>query len=222
LGFRVSRAQRALEFRVSPRGLVLKRFFDFVCVFLGLVVLSPLLGLIALVVKVSDGGPVFYRGLRTGLNGRQFRIWKFRTMVVDAEKTGVTATADDDPRVTRIGRFLRKYKLDELPQLVNVLVGEMSLVGPRPEVPQYTALFTAEEQAILGVRPGITDRATLWDIAEGAVLAGSDDPERVYLEKIRPEKTRLQLKYVRERTFGKDVKIILMTLWALVTRKRQR
>jgi lipopolysaccharide/colanic/teichoic acid biosynthesis glycosyltransferase len=102
--------------------------------------------------------------------------------------------------------------------LVNVLVGEMSLVGPRPEVPQYTALFTAEEQAILSVRPGITDRATLWDIAEGAVLAGSDDPERAYLEKIRPEKIRLQLEYVRERTFGTDVKIILLTLWALLGR----
>ena len=208
-----------MEFRVSPKGVVLKRLFDFACTFLGLVVLSPLLGVIALVVKLSDGGPVFYRGRRTGLNGRVFRIWKFRTMVVDAEKTGVSATADDDPRVTRVGRFLRKYKLDELPQLVNVLVGEMSLVGPRPEVPQYTALFTAEEQAILSVRPGITDRATLWDIAEGEVLAGSDDPERVYLEKIRPEKMRLQLEYVRERTFGKDVKILALTLWALVTRR---
>jgi lipopolysaccharide/colanic/teichoic acid biosynthesis glycosyltransferase len=199
---------------------MLKRLFDFVCTLLGLVVLSPLLGLIAFAVKLSDGGPVLYRGLRSGLNGKAFRIWKFRTMVVDAEKTGVTATADDDPRVTRVGRFLRKYKLDELPQLVNVLVGEMSLVGPRPEVPQYTALFTAEEQAILSVRPGITDWATLWDVDEGAVLAGSDDPERVYLEKIRPEKIRLQLEYVRERTFGNDVKIILLTLWALVTRRK--
>jgi lipopolysaccharide/colanic/teichoic acid biosynthesis glycosyltransferase len=143
-------------------------------------------------------------------------------MVVDAEKTGVTATADDDPRVTRIGRLLRKYKLDELPQLVNVLVGEMSLVGPRPEVPQYTALFTRQEQAILSVRPGITDWATLWDIAEGAVLAGSDNPEQAYLEKIRPEKIRLQLKYVRERSFGVDVRILALTLWALVARRRRQ
>ena len=199
---------------------MLKRVFDGACALLGLVVLSPLLGLVAFMVKASDGGPVLYCGLRTGLNGKPFRIRKFRTMVVDAEKTGVSATADDDPRVTRIGRFLRKYKLDELPQLVNVLVGEMSLVGPRPEVPQYTAMFTAEEQAILSVRPGITDRATLWDIAEGEVLAGSDDPERAYLEKIRPEKTRLQLEYVRERTFGKDVWILVLTVWALVARRR--
>jgi lipopolysaccharide/colanic/teichoic acid biosynthesis glycosyltransferase len=201
---------------------VLKRVFDGTCAFLGLLVLSPVLGLVALLVKLSDGGPVLYRGLRTGLNGRQFRICKFRSMVVDAEKTGVTATADDDPRVTRIGRFLRKYKLDELPQLVNVLVGEMSLVGPRPEVPQYTALFTRQEQAILSVRPGITDWATLWDIAEGAVLAGSDNPEQAYLEKIRPEKIRLQLKYVRERSFGVDVRILALTLWALVARRRRQ
>jgi lipopolysaccharide/colanic/teichoic acid biosynthesis glycosyltransferase len=201
---------------------VLKRVFDGTCAFLGLLVLSPVLGLVALLVKLSDGGPVLYRGLRTGLNGRQFRICKFRSMVVDAEKTGVTATADDDPRVTRIGRFLRKYKLDELPQLVNVLVGEMSLVGPRPEVPQYTALFTRQEQAILSVRPGITDWATLWDIAEGAVLAGSDNPEQAYLEKIRPEKIRLQLKYIRERSFGVDVRILALTLWALVARRRRQ
>ena len=199
---------------------MLKRVFDGSCAFLGLVVLSPLLGLITLAVKASDGGPVFYRGLRTGLNGRQFRIWKFRTMVVDAEKSGVTATADDDPRVTRMGSFLRRCKLDEFPQLVNVLLGEMSLVGPRPEVPQYTALFTAEEKAILSVRPGITDWASLWDVAEGAVLAGSDDPERAYLEKIRPEKIRLQLKYVRERTFGMDVRILMLTVWALLTRRK--
>jgi len=194
--------------------------FDVVCAFFGLVVLSPLLGVLALVVKLGDRGPVFYRGVRTGLNGKQFRVLKFRTMVVDAEKTGVSATADDDPRITPIGRFLRKYKLDELPELMNVLVGDMSLVGPRPEVPQYTAMFTGEERSILTVRPGITDWATLWDVDEGAVLAGSEDPERAYLEKIRPEKIRLQLIYVRERTFGTDVKILFLTLWAIVARRR--
>jgi len=201
---------------------VLKRVVDFTCASLGLAVLSPVLGIVALAVRLSDGGPVLYRGLRTGLEGRPFRMLKFRTMAVDAERTGVTATADDDPRITPVGRFLRKYKLDELPQLVNVLVGEMSLVGPRPEVPQYTALFTPEEQAILSVRPGITDWASLWDVDEGGALAGSEDPERVYLEKIRPEKVRLQLKYVRERTFGMDLKILILTLWALVTGHRPR
>jgi len=201
---------------------VLKRVVDFTCASLGLAVLSPVLGIVALAVRLSDGGPVLYRGLRTGLEGRPFRMLKFRTMAVDAERTGVTATADDDPRITPVGRFLRKYKLDELPQLVNVLVGEMSLVGPRPEVPQYTALFTPEEQAILSVRPGITDWASLWDVDEGGALAGSEDPERVYLEKIRPEKVRLQLKYVRERTFGMDLKILILTLWALLAGRRRR
>jgi len=200
----------------------LKRVVDFTCASLGLAVLSPVLGIVALAVRLSDGGPVLYRGLRTGLEGRPFRMLKFRTMAVDAERTGVTATADDDPRITPVGRFLRKYKLDELPQLVNVLVGEMSLVGPRPEVPQYTALFTPEEQAILSVRPGITDWASLWDVDEGGALAGSEDPERVYLEKIRPEKVRLQLKYVRERTFGMDLKILILTLWALLAGRRRR
>lgn len=199
---------------------MLKRTFDCTCAFLALVVLSPLLGILALAVKLGDQGPVFYRGVRTGLNGEQFRVFKFRTMVVDAEETGVTATADDDPRITRIGRFLRKYKLDELPELVNVLTGDMSLVGPRPEVPLYTAIFTDEEKAILSVRPGITDWATLWDVDEGAALAGGKDPERSYLEKIRPEKIRLQLKYVRERTFGTDMKIVFLTLWTLVSRRR--
>jgi len=201
---------------------VLKRVVDFTCASLGLAVLSPVLGIVALAVRLSDGGPVLYRGLRTGLEGRPFRMLKFRTMAVDAERTGVTATADDDPRITPVGRFLRKYKLDELPQLVNVLVGEMSLVGPRPEVPQYTALFTPEEQAILSVRPGITDWASLWDIAEGAALAGSVDPEQTYLERIRPEKIRLQLRYVRERTFGMDLKILILTLWALLAGRRRR
>lgn len=201
---------------------MLKRVVDFTCASLGLAVLSPVLGIVALAVRLSDGGPVLYRGLRTGLEGRPFRMLKFRTMAVDAERTGVTATADDDPRITPVGRFLRKYKLDELPQLVNVLVGEMSLVGPRPEVPQYTALFTPEEQAILSVRPGITDWASLWDVDEGGALAGSEDPERVYLEKIRPEKVRLQLKYVRERTFGMDLKILILTLWALLAGRRRR
>ncbi len=160
----------------------------------------------------EDHGPIFYRGERTGLHGKPFRIFKFRTMVVDAEKLGASSTSDDDARITRIGKFLRRYKLDELPQLINVLTGDMSLVGPRPEVKKFTDLYTDEEKSILSVKPGITDWASIWNPDEGAMLAGSTDPDRDYLEKIRPQKIRLQLKYVRERSFWTDIRIILLTL----------
>ena len=139
-------------------------------------------------------------------------------MVVDAEKLGGPSTADDDPRITKIGRLIRKYKLDELPQLINVLKGEMSFVGPRPEVQHYVDMFTEEEKTILSVRPGITDWASLWNPDEGAILAGSSDPEQTYMEKIRPQKIKLQLEYVNERSFWIDLKIILMTLKAIVVR----
>jgi lipopolysaccharide/colanic/teichoic acid biosynthesis glycosyltransferase len=189
-----------------------KRLFDIVATAVGLLLISPLMLLVAWRIKAEDGGPVFYRGLRVGLHGMPFRIFKFRTMVVDAEKLGASSTSNDDRRITRIGRFLRKYKLDELPQLINVLVGEMSLVGPRPEVKKFTDLYTSDEEAILTVRPGITDWASIWNPDEGAILAGSMDPDRDYFQKIRPEKIRLQLKYVRERSFWTDIKIILLTL----------
>lgn len=197
-----------------------KRTLDVICSFVGLVLLSPLLVAVALAIKLQDGGSVFYRGVRIGRNGTPFRIFKFRTMVLDAERLGGPSTAGDDPRLTKVGRFLRKYKLDELPQLLNVLAGEMSLVGPRPEVPQYVALFTPEERSILSVRPGITDWASLWNSDEAAVLAGSSDPERTYLEKIRPEKIRLQLEYVRKRSFWVDLSILFQTLALIVLRKK--
>lgn len=139
-------------------------------------------------------------------------------MVLDAEKIGGPSTADDDPRITRIGKFIRKYKLDELPQLINVLKGEMSIVGPRPEVEHYVKMYTKKEKAILAVHPGITDWASSWNSDEGAVLARSLDPEKTYMEKIRPEKIRLQLKYIKQRSFGIDLKIIFLTLKAIVLR----
>ena len=173
---------------------------------------SPILLTIAILIKKEDGGPVFYRGIRVGRFGKPFRIFKFRTMVVNAERLGGPSTADDDPRVTKMGKFIRKFKLDELPQLINVLKGEMSVVGPRPEVQMYVDMFTEEEKAILSVRPGITDWASIWNPDEGAILAGSPDPEKTYMEKIRPEKIRLQLKYVEEKSLWVDLKIILETL----------
>jgi lipopolysaccharide/colanic/teichoic acid biosynthesis glycosyltransferase len=172
----------------------------------------------AVLIKLEDGGLIFYRGLRIGRHGKPFRIFKFRTMVVNAEKIGGPSTADDDPRITSIGKILRKYKLDELPQLINVLIGDMSLVGPRPEVQQYVDMFTEQEKAILSVRPGITDWASISNPDEGAVLAGSLDPEKTYLEKIRPEKVRLQLEYVRRHSFWVDITIIGQTLATILFR----
>jgi len=195
---------------------VCKRLFDIATSLIGLAILGPILFIIALRIRHEDGGPVFYRGLRVGRHGKPFRIFKFRTMAVDAERQGTSSTSDDDPRITRIGKFLRKYKLDELPQLINVLKGDMSIVGPRPEVKKFTDLFSKEERAILTVRPGITDWASIWNPDEGVLLKGSLDPDRDYLEKIRPEKIRLQLKYVRERSLMIDLKIVLLTLLTLI------
>jgi len=197
---------------------MLKRLFDILFSAFGLIVMSPLLIFSAMAIKLDSKGPAFYRGKRVGRYGRPFRICKFRTMVVNAEKLGGSSTADDDPRITKTGKFLRKHKLDELPQLINVLKGEMSFVGPRPEVQHYVDMFTEEEKAILNVRPGITDWASLWNPDEGAILKGSQDPEKAYMEMIRPEKLKLQLKYVKKNSFWIDLKIILLTLKTIMIR----
>ncbi len=194
----------------------MKRIFDFISSLFGLLILIPILGFVSIRIISEDGRPVFYRGERIGLHGKPFRIFKFRTMVVDAERFGVSSTSDDDQRITSIGKFLRRYKLDELPQLINVLVGDMSLVGPRPEVKKFTDMYTDEEKVIMGVRPGITDWASLWNPDEGALLKGSTDPDKDYLEKIRPEKIRRQLKYVREWSFWTDIEIIFITLKTII------
>jgi len=166
---------------------MLKRFFDIIVSFFGLIIVSPILGVIAILIKISSPGPVFYRGTRTGRAGKSFKIFKFRTMVKNAEVLGGPSTASDDPRLTKIGKFLKKYQLDELPQLINVLKGEMSLVGPRPEVKMYVDMMTDEERkTILSIKPGMTDLASLWDFHEGEILRGSPDPEKTYQEKIRP------------------------------------
>lgn len=196
-----------------------KRIFDIIISLIGLLLLAPILLVIIILIKMDSSGPIFYRGARVGKKGRLFSTFKFRTMVEDAETKGGSSTADDDPRITHIGRILRKYKLDELPQLFDVLRGKMSIVGPRPEVKHYVDMFTEEEKSILSVRPGITDWATLWNSDEGALLAGILDPEKAYMVKIRPEKIRLQLKYIRERSFLVDIKIILLTLKAVLQKK---
>lgn len=199
---------------------MLKRLFDIIFSFLGLIFLLPIFIVISFLIKFDSAGPVFYRGIRTGQQGRHFKIYKFRTMVVNAEKIGGPSTANDDQRITRSGRYLRKYKLDELPQLISVFKGEMSFVGPRPEVSQYIGLLTKKERtAILSIRPGITDYASLWNSDEGSILAGSPNPEKVYLEKIRPRKIKLQLKYVRHHSLLIDIKIILKTLKIVFSQK---
>jgi len=207
--------------KLGKRRIYMKRLFDIISAFTGLLLFSPVLLIAALLITCGDRGPVFYRGHRIGMNGKLFRMYKFRTMVVNADKIGGPSTSDDDPRITRTGRILRKLKLDELPQLFNVLAGEMSIVGPRPEVPFYVNMFTEEEKVILTVRPGITDYASIWNPDEGAVLKGSEDPEKVYMELIRPKKIALQLKYVRERSFCTDVKIIVQTFLTIVSRKKK-
>jgi len=195
---------------------MIKRLFDFIFSLSGLVIVSPLIAVIAVVVKVESPGPVLYKGARAGKAGKPFRILKFRTMVVDAEEIGGPSTADDDPRITKVGKFIRKYKLDELPQLINVLKGEMSVVGPRPEVPIEVETYNDEERRILNVKPGITDYASMTFHNEGEILKGSSDPHQAYREKIRPGKIRLALKYVDEQSFWVDLKIIIQTIIALV------
>jgi len=197
---------------------MIKRLFDIVLSFTGLIILSPVFIIIGIFLKLDSKGPIFYKGVRVGLNGKHFKIFKFRTMVANAEQIGGASTADDDPRITKVGKFLRKYKLDELPQLINVLKGEMSFVGSRPEVPFYVNMFTDEEKSILTVKPGMTDWASIWDSDEGALLAGSPDPEKTYMEKIRPQKIKLQLEYVKIHSFGIDLKIILKTLKTIIFR----
>lgn len=189
---------------------MLKRSFDFVAAFGGLVCLAPLFLVIALVIKLSSPGPVFYRGKRVGRYGKPFAIYKFRTMVVDADKQGPGITAAEDNRVTSVGKVLRRYKLDEFPQLLNVLKGEMSLVGPRPEDPRYVALYTPEQRAILNYRPGITSPASIqYRDEEGLLVEG--DWERKYVEEIMPAKLGIDAEYFQHAKIWNDVRTIVLT-----------
>lgn len=195
-----------------------KRIFDFALASLGLFVLSPVMVILALGIWLDSGGPILYRGPRMGENERLFHILKFRTMVVNADRIGGSCTADDDPRITKAGKLLRKTKLDELPQLINVVRGEMSFVGPRPELQSFTSTYDANQRQVLMVKPGITDFATLWDSDEGTLLKGEAEPERAYTEQILPMKLKLQLKYVSQRSLWTDLKILAQT--AILVLKR--
>jgi lipopolysaccharide/colanic/teichoic acid biosynthesis glycosyltransferase len=190
----------------------LKRLVDLTVAAAGLVLLAPLLLVVALLVRLTSPGPVFFRQERIGRGFRPFHIYKFRSMVQDAPAKGSSVTFGADPRITRVGRFLRATKLDELPQLINVLLGDMSLVGPRPEVRKYVEMFRADYEEVLRVRPGVTDPASIKFRHEAELLGRAADPEREYVERILPEKLRLAKDYVRQSSFWYDIVIILRTI----------
>jgi lipopolysaccharide/colanic/teichoic acid biosynthesis glycosyltransferase len=200
-----------------------KRAFDLAVAALALLLASPLMLVIALAVRLDSAGPVFFRQERVGQGGARFRIHKFRTMVADAAARGPALTVGDDPRVTRVGRFLRRSKLDELPQLIDVLVGDMSLVGPRPEVPQYVARYPAAlRDRVLALKPGITDPVSLAFVDESALLARAPDPEREYVEVILPRKLRAAAAYAERATLITDLQVIARTLRLLLQRSAGR
>jgi lipopolysaccharide/colanic/teichoic acid biosynthesis glycosyltransferase len=189
-----------------------KRLFDFTGSLCGLIVLFPVFVVIGALIKLEDGGPVFFRQRRVGLNGAEFMIWKFRSMVVNAEQMGKQLTVGRDSRVTRLGAWLRRLKLDEFPQLINVLVGEMSLVGPRPEVPKYVALYSLEQREVLKLKPGMTDLASIKYRNESDLLARASDAEQVYIHEIMPEKIRINLDYAQRSSVIEDLRVIFLTL----------
>lgn len=192
------------------------RFFDFILSLVGLVVLAPIFIVLAIWIKIDSKGPVFYKQVRVGRNGIDFGLFKFRSMVVDADKKGLITVGGRDPRITRSGYFIRKYKLDELPQLINVLLGDMSLVGPRPEVRKYVELYTDEQQRVLSVKPGITDYASIEYMDENEILGKSSDPEKTYIEEIMPEKIKYNMKYINNKSLFEYFKIILLTVLKIV------
>lgn len=195
-----------------------KRFFDIILSFLGLLALFPVFILIALLIKLDSRGEVFFRQTRIGLNGKSFRIHKFRTMVVDSEKNS-RLTVGQDARVTKIGYFLRKYKIDELPQLIDVFLGKMSLVGPRPEVQEFMDLYEDHiRQIILSVRPGITDKASIEMVDENEILGKYSDPRQAYIDVIMPIKAKYYIDYVNNRTFLGDMEIIISTILKIIRR----
>lgn len=203
--------------------MMVKRIFDFLCASIGLLLLSPVILWITVWIKLDSPGAVFFRQTRVGRHGKLFRIYKFRTMCPDAESKGRLITVGNDPRITKSGRFLRRSKLDELPQLLNVLKGEMSLVGPRPEVPRYVALYPEHvREKVLSVPPGITDYASIEYKDENDILSRTNDPDRAYAEEIMPVKLKYYERYVSERSMAVDVKLILTTLKAVFFRKSNR
>lgn len=194
----------------------MKRVFDIVASGIGLIVLSPLFLILAIWIKLDSKGPVFYRQVRVGLHNKDFRIFKFRSMRVGSDKGSLVTIGGHDPRITRSGYFIRKFKFDELPQLINVFVGDMSLVGPRPEVRHYVDYWTPEQMHVLDVRPGITDPASIKFRNENELMEQAEDPEKYYIEVIMQEKLKLYLEYVANHSFWGDIGLIFKTFWVIV------
>lgn len=194
----------------------MKRLFDIIASGLGLIVLSPLFAVLAVWIKCDSKGPVFYRQVRVGRNNRDFRIYKFRSMRPDSDRLGLITVGGRDPRVTRSGYYIRKYKLDEFPQLINVFLGDMSLVGPRPEVRKYVDMYTPEQMRVLSVRPGITSLASLRYRNENELLAQAEDPDRCYVEKVMPDKLAIDLEYVPKANLLTDIRLIFATIASII------
>ena len=195
----------------------MKRLFDIVASFFGLLFLSPLFLILAIWIKLDSKGPVFYRQIRVGKGNKDFNLYKFRSMRVGADKSGLITIGGHDPRVTRSGLVIRKYKLDEFPQLINVLLGDMSLVGPRPEVRKYVDMYTAEQMHVLDVRPGITDLASIRYRNENELLESVSDPDKYYTDVIMQDKLRINLEYVEKQSFLYDIKLIFSTFWVIIS-----
>ena len=195
----------------------MKRIFDILLSGIGLLIISPLFLIVAIWIKLDSPGPIFYRQVRVGRYNKDFRIFKFRSMRIGSDKGSLVTIGGRDPRITRSGYFIRKFKIDELPQLINVFVGDMSLVGPRPEVRHYVNYWTEEQMHVLDVRPGITDPASIKFRNENELLAQAEDPEKYYIEVIMQDKIKLYLEYVANHNLWYDIKLIFQTFWVIVT-----
>ncbi|MBO5844097.1 MAG: sugar transferase [Bacteroidales bacterium] len=191
----------------------MKRLFDITASFFGIIILSPLLIFIGLWVGLSSKGGVFYKQIRVGKNNKDFKLYKFRSMRVNSDKQGLLTVGSKDSRITKAGYFIRKYKIDELPQLFNVLTGDMSFVGPRPEVRRYVDLYSKEQMKVLSVRPGITDPASIKYRNENDILSSASNPEEYYIQHIMPDKLKINIDYINTQTFIKDIKIIFQTIF---------
>lgn len=196
----------------------MKRLFDIFASGLGLLFLSPLFLVLAIWIKLDSSGPVFYRQVRVGRHNKDFRIYKFRSMKVGADKQGLITVGGHDPRITRSGYFIRKYKLDEFPQLINVFVGDMSLVGPRPEVRKYVDMYTPEQMHVLDVRPGVTSLASIRYRNENELLDKAEDPDQFYIDVVMQDKLAIDLEYVKNASFWYDIKLIFQTFWEIVSK----